>query len=296
MRRGAYRVRRGPSTRATTYNRRPSGMGARRAMTLAALALLAAAPAGAQTAPTRRGPLPSRDEWLLAQPLLTLPAAAPDPLERRQVEARLDGDWGSDFGWVGGLGGSTGDLRYIVDGEHRSAALTVRRGFGGGLTLGIRVPVLWRGPGIMDGMIDGWHRTFGFPDGGRSYFPDNRFRVDGRDTSRRPIAWAGRAGTGVGNVEMEAYEVLSGLEEAGGWRTAASLRASLPTASAPFAGAGGGLGAQLLAAHPLGARADVYAGLGATVFTRREVEGLEYRRTRPQAFLAVAARLTRGWI
>src|SRR6266550_913487 len=124
-----------------------------RAMGLVAWALLAAAPLAAQPALSRRGPLPSRDEWLLAQPLLTLPAAAPDPLERRQVEVRLDGDWGSDFGWVGGLGGPTGDLRYIVDGEHRSAALTVRRGFGGGLTLGIRVPVLWRGPGIMDGMI-----------------------------------------------------------------------------------------------------------------------------------------------
>ena len=281
--------------RSTPYNRRPSGMGERSAMVLVALALLAAAPAAAQPALTRRGPLPSRDEWLLAQPLLTLPAAAPDPLERRQIEVRLDGDWGSDFGWVGGLGGATGSLRYVVDGEHRSGSLTVRRGFGAGVTLGVRVPVLWRGPGILDGVIDTWHRALGFPDGGRSYFPDNCLRVDGRDTSRRPIAWQGRTGTGLGNVELEASEVLSGLEEARGWRTALSLRASLPTASAPFAGAGGGAGAQLLAAHPLGARADVYAGLGATLFTRRDVQGLDYRRLRPQGFLALEARLTRGW-
>jgi hypothetical protein len=152
---------------------------------LIASAVLAGTPALAQPY-ERRGPFPSRDQWLLAQPLLSLPATSPDPLARGHYEARLDGDWGSDFSVVEEVAGR---LSYLVDGEHRSGALTLRRGFGGGLTLGLRASVLWRGRGIMDGIIDFWHRTFGFPDAGRSLFPDNRFRVEGRDTSGRVVQW-----------------------------------------------------------------------------------------------------------
>src|SRR5258708_24150426 len=167
----------------------------RRSRLLTAPAVLAGTPARAQPY-ERRGPLPSRDQWLLAQPLLALPATSPGPLARGHCEARLDGDWGSDFSVVEG---AAGRLSYLVDGEHRSGALTLRRGFGGGLTLGLRASVLWRGRGIMDGIIDWWHRTLGFPDAGRSQFPDNRFPGEARDTSGSELAWRGRGGTGLGN-------------------------------------------------------------------------------------------------
>ncbi len=118
---------------------------------LIASAVLAATPALAQTAPpARRGPVPSRDEWLLAQPLLSLPATSPDPLARGRYEVRIDGDWGSDFSVVGGAGRRFTNPSYFVDGEHRSGALTIRRGFGGGFTLGVRASVLWRGAGSLD--------------------------------------------------------------------------------------------------------------------------------------------------
>src|SRR5260221_1010770 len=240
----------------------------------------------------RPGPSPGREGALRPQPLLSLPATSPAPLARGHYEARLDGDWGSDFSVVEGVGGR---LSYLVDGEHRSGALNLRRGFGGGLTLGLRASVLWRGRGIMDGTIDWWHRTLGFPDAGRSQFPDNRFRVEGRDTSGRALAWKGRGGTGLGNLEVEAHQVLFGLENGSGWRAAAVARLSAPTASGPFADAGGPAALQLVAAHPLGGRTNVYFGLGTTVQSRREVEGLQYRRTRPQGFLTFEGRLTRGW-
>ena len=266
-----------------------------KALLVLATALAAAVPAFAQTS-ARRGPLPSRDEWMLAQPVLTLPAISPDPLPSGGWEVRLDGDWGSDFGFAGRVGGDLPpDLSYFVDGEHRSASLSVRRGTRRGLTLGARLPLLWRGRGIMDGIIDAWHRAFGLPDGGRSLFPDNRFVVDARDTSGRPLPWTGRPGSGLGNVELEAEQVLAGLDDAGSWRVSAVARVSLPTATGAFADLGSAAGLQLVAAHPLGERADVYLGAGTTVFSRREVEGFQYRRTRPQGFLAFEARLTRGW-
>ncbi|HEV7503088.1 MAG TPA: hypothetical protein VGQ33_23880, partial [Vicinamibacteria bacterium] len=82
---------------------------------LAVLLAALAVPVLAQSAdPPRRGPLPSRDEWLLAQPLLTLPATGPDPLPAGRYEARLDGDWGSDFGFVGTVVIRPPLLNYIV--------------------------------------------------------------------------------------------------------------------------------------------------------------------------------------
>jgi hypothetical protein len=256
-------------------------------------AVLAAAPALAQT--ERRGPFPSRDEWMLAQPLLTLPARSPDPLARGRYEVRVDGDWGSDFAVVGGSGIALLNPSYFVDGEHRSGALTLRRGFGGGLTLGVRASILWRGSGTLDGIIDFWHRTFDLPDGGRSLFPDDRFRVDARDLRGRALSWQGPAGTGLGNLELEANEVLLGRSDARGWRAAAVARLSAPTATGAFADAGSAAGLQLVAARPLGGRTNVYLGVGATVFSRTEVLGLEYERVRPQGFLSFEGRLTRGW-
>jgi hypothetical protein len=255
-------------------------------------AVLAASPALAQT--ERRGPFPSRDEWMLAQPLLTLPATSPDPLARGQIEARLDGDWGSDFAVVGGSAIALSNPSYFVDGEHRSGALTVRRGFGRGFTLGVRASLLWRGSGALDGIIDFWHRTFDLPDGGRSLFPDDRFGVTTRDLRGRALIWQGATGTGLGNLELEANEVLLGRDNANGWRAAAVARLSAPTATGPF-DAGSAAGLQLVAARPLGGRTNVYLGVGATVSSRTEVLGLEYERFRPQGFLSFEGRLTRGW-
>jgi uncharacterized protein DUF3187 len=259
-------------------------------------AVLAGTPLLAQSAPSaRRGPLPSRDEWMLAQPLLSLPATSPDPLPRGGYEVRLDGDWGSDFSVVGGMGSRLSNPSYFVDGEHRSGALTVRRGFGGGLTLGLRASVVWRGSGLMDGIIDFWHRALGLPDGGRSLFPDDRLRVEARDATGRPLSWTGQAGAGLGNLELEASEVLMGRDDASGWRAAAVARLSAPTATGPFARAGSAASLQLVAARPLGSRTNVYLGVGTTVFSRTKVLGLEYERVRPQGFLSFEGRLTRGW-
>ena len=50
-----------------------------------------------------------------------------------------------------------------------------------------------------------------------------------------------------------------------------------------------------MTARPLGGRTNVYLGVGATVFSRTEVLGLQYQRVRPQGFAAFEGRLTRGW-
>lgn len=249
---------------------------------------------GAPRSTLRRGPMETRDEWLLAQPVLTLPPLSPDPLGAGATELRLDGDWGSDFGFAAGPGGRAQDLQFLVDGEHRSGAVTLRRGLGARWTVGLRAVVLWRGHGVMDGLIAEFHDTFDLPDSGRSLFPSGQLRVEARRPDRRAVAWEGRAGTGLGNVELEAQRSF-GHPHGDGWRTAAGLRVSAPSATGPFSGAGPAAGAQLLAARALGSRTEIYGGLGLSVRAKRNYRGLTYPLARPQAFTTLDVRLARSW-
>lgn len=266
----------------------------RRSVLVAALVLFATA---AATGADRRGPIESRDEWLLAQPRLTLPATSPDPLPAGGLRMRLDFDWGNDFGWDQDRAGETPrDRRFIVDGEHRALALSARRGLTPRWEAGVRLPLRWRGPGILDGLIDWWHRRalgwLGSIDNGRSRFRTDLFRVEGRDAEFRPVRLDGGMGAGVGKVELELRRTLSA--SADGWRSAAIARVALPTGTGPFAGGGVDAGLQIVAAHGLGPRFDLYAGAGATVFAQRAVQGIDDTRARASGFLVLEWRPARA--
>jgi hypothetical protein len=237
--------------------------------------LAATLPAAAQTA--RRGPLEVREEFLFAQTRLSLPSLAPDPLPGGATRVAVGLDWGSDFA----IKGSEPALDHLVDGEHRTLAIDVRRGVTPRLTLGVRVPVRWRGPGVLDGLIDTWHDVSGLPDNDRGLYPRNQFRMEGRGVDGRPLAIDDDTGTGLGHVELMG---LWATRPTGGWALSLVGRAELPTGTGPFAGSGGGLGAQALVAHPLGRTVDVYAGAGGTAFTSTRQAGLEYARVRAHGF------------
>jgi hypothetical protein len=264
------------------------GRRVRDAAALAVLAfLLLAAPGAAQTAPSlpaRRGPFEAREEWLLAQPRLTLPALSPDPLGRGARLLRLDFDWGNDFG--------RGGTRYFVDGEHRALAVTLGLGLTDSLSLGARVPLLWRGGGFLDRFADAIH-TLGFPDNGRPLFPRDRLSVAAIDAQGRAIAWTG-SGAGLGKLELEAK--LTPLRPLAS-RTAFAVagRVALPTGSGEFAGGGADAGLQALLALGIGERFDLYLGAGATFAGERRSQGFEYRRTRPFGHIALEWRFARLW-
>ncbi|MBE0598011.1 MAG: DUF3187 family protein [Desulfuromonadales bacterium] len=54
-----------------------------------------------------------------------------------------------------------------LDGEIYRLTLALRHGMGNRLELGLDLPYVWHTGGKLDGFIDGFHRTFGFPEGGR---------------------------------------------------------------------------------------------------------------------------------
>lgn len=262
-------------------------MDARRIGLAAALAVCwLARPASAQSS-SRRGPLDVREEWLLAQQRLTLPALSPDPLPRGASDLRVAADWGSDWG----IRGRDGDLAYLVDGEHRTLSVEMRRGLTERLTLGARVPLHWRGPGVLDGVIDWWHRLSGLPDNDRFLYPTGRFRVEGRDRQGRPLAFTGRPGTGLGNLEASALLALRA--DPHGTAVALVGRIDLPTGSGPYGSAGVHGGLQAVAALPIARGLDLYPGFGATIATEETRDGIDYKPLRAHGFLVLEWRPAR---
>jgi hypothetical protein len=255
--------------------------------------LASAQPATSSSSFAGRGPLETREEWLLAQPHLTLPALSPDPLPEGATRVRLAGDWGSDFGWRWRFPGDLQDLRFIVDGEHRTMGVEVRRGVTPSLTVGARLPLQWSGGGILDGVIDWWHSVVRLPGNARHRFPRGRFRVEGRNGGEPAVDWDSRHGMGLGRGELSAQWALA--RSPSGWRAAAVARVGVPTGTGPFAAGGLDAGVQLLAAHRLGSAFDVYLGAGGTLFGQDAVDGVEYVTLRPHGFVVFEWRPTWRW-
>lgn len=253
----------------------------------AALALACLAPCARAQPPERRGPLDVREEFLPAQPRLSLPAVSPDPLARGAAELRVAVDWGSD--WA--LRGPDGDLAYLVDGEHRTLSLEVRRGVDDRLTLGLRAPLHWRGSGVLDGVIDWWHRLTHLPDNDRFLYPTGRFRVEGRDRDGRPLVFTGAPGTGLGNLEASALWALH--RDPAGAALSVVARADVPTGTGPYASAGVHGAVQLVSAVPVARGIDLYAGAGTTLASQDERDGIRYRRARLHGFAALEWRAAR---
>lgn len=63
----------------------------------------------------------------------------------------------------------------VVDGEAAQLSYDYRRGLGDGWEAGVFVPLLAQGGGFLDNIIQGWHDTWGLPNGGRDTVPKNRY-------------------------------------------------------------------------------------------------------------------------
>src|SRR2546428_14119286 len=119
----------------------------------------------------------------------------------------------------------------MLDGEHRTVALSLRRGLADRWDVGARLPLRWRGPGILDGVIDWWHQRvlgwLGPIDNARSFFRNDAFRVEGRDAQFRPVRLGGGTGSGPGQLELELHRALS-VSDPRGWRPAPGPPHALP--------------------------------------------------------------------
>lgn len=239
-----------------------------------------------------RGPVEVRDEFIPAQLRLTLPATTPDPAGRGRWRLRAHFDWGSDFSFsqTGPAEDPASDRRFIVDGEHRTFELAARYGLSDTVDVGIRIPVQWRGAGVMDAFIDWFHEVFPSDDNDRPFFDRDRYRVEGRDGAGAYSTWNDAHGTGLGNVELLASWAVVAPRARRDWRVALIGRLGLPTGTGPFVTGSVDVGVQVALAKQIVRRWDVYGGFGGTYYSSRRTRGWEYLPLRAYGFLAIEYR------
>lgn len=225
-----------------------------------------------------------------------MPALSPRTVAAGEWQLRLSVLWSNSFSWTQDVAGETPKERsFLLDGETAIVDVSVRRGIGANADVALRVPLLGRGGGTLDGLIDAWHRLAHVPNGNRPAFLTDAFRVEGRTTAGQPFSWNDAQGWGLGDVELEGRWRI-----ADGGADAASLalvgRVALPTGSGPYADAGGfGAAGQVAGLVPLGRRFSFFGGMGVTAQDPAAVRGVEYETARIHAYAALEWRSWR-WL
>ncbi len=101
----------------------------------------------------------------------------------------------------------------VLDGESLCLTIAARYGIGRNLELGIDVPMWVAGGGFLDGFIEGYHSTFGFPNGGRELAPRNRLLYDYRKDGQT-LLHLERSGQGLGDIRFTGgWQVYSSTDQ-----------------------------------------------------------------------------------
>lgn len=198
-------------------------------------------------APRVRGPLPSRVHQPMAQTVMALRPRRARTLGPGELalDARLV------YGSIEEVGASAETLA-AFDGELARASLALRHGLGSGTDVELELGLLHSDRGILDGLIEGWHRFFGFPNGVRD--ERDRDRHEMRLVHRGEVLYEldeGRAG--LTDLPIVFTHQLRGQEH-GDLFLAARVGLEVPLGSERrgFGNGGLDLGAGLLAERSLG--------------------------------------------
>ncbi len=118
----------------------------------------------------------------------------------------LTDDWTNEY-----VAQTKGDESLIIDGETQRLAASLRYGIAPDFELGLMVPVLITGGGVLDGLIENWHNFWGLPNGGRNEAPRDRLLYNVQRDGQTRL-----------NVNRSASE-LGDIEVSGGWQLARPL-------------------------------------------------------------------------
>ncbi|GEM_PF-5543976 len=214
------------------------------------------------------GPTELRNSYPLSQLHLSFAPGSPEISDQDEWTLQLQGSWSNTQNYR--------KKGYSVDAESRLMMLGVDYGAAEDLELSLELPLHWRGHGVLDSVIDGWHQFFGFPRGGREDIPENQFVIQGSDREGGSFE-LNTDGTALGNLTVGGETQISrGSEDSPALSVA--LGVSLPTATdAAF----GHRGVDLLASG-FGSKSfgDFvwYGGLGYLYYSAPEVNGFSYRQ------------------
>jgi hypothetical protein len=126
-----------------------------------------------------------------------------------RLSVSLTQDIASEFTVMG-----TNYEQIVLDGESYRWTLAARYGIGERFEAGVEIPYILYSGGFMDGFIEGWHTTFGLPQGGRDTAPKNRlsYRYSKNGVQKLNME---RSNSGIGDIVlsggMKLYDVRDSI-------------------------------------------------------------------------------------
>lgn len=142
----------------------------RRLKTLGCLGLWLLIMEVGHTAAASYGPFQTRTQNPLYLQWLALPMEAPPTLQRGQIEAIVHTTFSNTFELS-----TAGTTLFDFDMELWRTAFVLGYGFGRHIDIRVELPFITSSGGFLDGFIQNFHHTFGFPNGGREQVENYRF-------------------------------------------------------------------------------------------------------------------------
>jgi len=166
---------------------------------LISIACLLSFPLDSSADDTYRGPLRIRDQYPLA--LMHHSAEPRSALTAEKGSLKFDTtvDWANSF---------TKRRNYRIDAETRVVTSELYYGIFSGTEAWLSLPVIWRGGGILDGFIDGWHDFFSQPQGGRDQIDRDEFTIFGKLDDGRTFSISD-SGTRLGDPALGIKHMLN---------------------------------------------------------------------------------------
>lgn len=115
----------------------------------------------------------------------------------------------------------------LFDGETSILSLGYSKNMSERWSVSVSVPYIWHSAGALDDFIDGWHDTFGLPDGIRNDRPNDLLELRYQDAGNDVFNLT-RNTKGIGDIKLGARRQLGDLQ--GPWSLLVGLKA--PTGSA----------------------------------------------------------------
>lgn len=223
-----------------------------------------------------RGPLELSDQFPLGLYHLSFLPSSPETLPAKSVELR------GSFAWTNTHNRIAGALD--IDSEIRSLELSANYGVSDSLELGLQVPILWQGGGVLDSFIENWHRTFGLPQGPRDDpgVLNDSLSLEYRNDENQ-ISSLESQGLALGDARVSSkYQLSKGDRELPALAFTVDLR--VPSGSSRFGGDSLDIGLGVHASKGFGS-IYVYSGLGYQFFEDTKREELEFERHRAQGYV-----------
>lgn len=257
------------------------------------------APADADDPPQwGKGPFELRDPFVTALLRASPYARSPRTLDPLSIELGARFVWANSYGY----GDRAHDdfrgpfHRFTIESEVRTTDFVFRIGVLPRIELGIEMTAAeWRGGGVLDSMIMGFHQLVGLGPLRRDMRPKDAYEVDGIDPAGKPFALSHR---GLGNGDLAFTPRILVLRGSDYWPAVAlTARIQLPTA-ASFLGHARGIAETIsvdISKRVLELPVILYAGGAITYYDPTRTDGLDEERLRWMGYAGIEWEL-RPWI